>query len=422
MAPKRRKMVNFEIGEISAVDVPAQAGALRSLIKNDSTPADPIEESSAMTDVAELSTKMAKRYIDPSEGVVSFATVLAEEYKEQAFWEQVKSVSPSIEALECSLRSIAGTSDVDQGTKMTMMRNMVEDFMTVIRSQWSGADTYMMSALGKSTEEEENDMAAKTVEDLQKEVTALTKKLTEAEATATKSAAEGAKALEAKVAELEKSLGDLTAERDELAVKAAMSPEERTYMQSMGADGRKAFMGMTPAERKKAMKKSAEDDEILTVKGVSIRKSANPEMFEFLKAQQEENVALAKSAADERELREMSEFTKRAETEFEHLPGTPIAKAKALKMLNDLPNEELSAITKMLEAGEKAIKGAFTFTGHRGGRGDPIVKNGNADGAAFMKRVSDIQKTEGLKQTEAMSKARKLHPEEFEAYRNGGDS
>jgi hypothetical protein len=496
MAPARRKMLAFKIGEISAVDRPAQAGATADITKNDvdkaqtktedgknypssdyayvpdpekpstwklrltSTPggdpdprivgaaaaalgpgfrgnkvqipqadrekvkakvrsawkeANPDKETSEMPDVLKsLSEVIVKRYIDPSEGVVSFSQVFAEEAHCRQFYDELSTVRPYIEALECSLKSIAGSPDVEQDTKMTMMRNTVEDFMTMIRSQWSGAEAVMMSALGKSTEEIE-EMAKNTADDLQKEVAELKKKLEAAQ-----KGADGD--LQAKVTELEKNLEQITAERDEATAKAAMTPEARAYMTGMSKEERKAFMSMTPDQQMKAMKKSAEDDENITVKGRTIRKSAvGAEMFEFLKAQEEEKSELRKAADEAREKSELAEYTKRAESEFNHLPGTTIAKVKVLAAVNDLPNEELQTLTKMLEAGEKAIKGAFTRIGSRSGQEDPITKNGGS-GDTFMKRVSEIQKGEGVKRTEAMSLARKRYPDDFVAYRNGGDA
>lgn len=98
----------------------------------------------------------------------------------------------------------------------------------------------------------------------------------------------------------------------------------------------------------------AKTDETFESEGVTIRKSEVGEpTFKLLKSQAERL--------------EMNEFTKRAEGEFKHLPGEPVAKAKAVRAVSKMSKEDREAVEAMLKAGEKAMADQLKVIGKDGG-------------------------------------------------------
>lgn len=402
-------MLAFEIGEISAVDIPAQQGALMRIIKS----ADGDIGMTALDTGA-----LAKRYIDPMDGAIPFSTVVVEEMRCQQYYEAIEVVCPIIYAMDTSLKSIAGDASVPSETKLTMMRNTVEDFMSVIRRMWSDADTVMMSALGKSNEElEEMATKALTAEQMKIQIADLEKTVE----TLTKASADAGVAVEltAKVETLTAKVDELTTSLVEETVKASMNDDEKAYMRGLGREEQAAFRGMSAADRKKKVGKAAED-ETLTVKGQTIRKSSvGDEMFAILKAQAEEIEDTRKSAAKERDQRRMGEYAVLAKASYGNLPGTDIEKAAVLKGLEALSDDVQSTVVKMLTAGEAAIKSAFGRLGSGGDEADINSYSGLRKGTdhPFMVKVRDIKKRDSLGHAAAMTKARSEFPTEYAAFR-----
>lgn len=136
------------------------------------------------------------------------------------------------------------------------------------------------------------------------------------------------------------------------------------------------------------------------------------DMFEVLKAQKEETDRIAKALEDERDTRELLEFAKVAETELPHLPGTTESKARLLKNLAGYLDEgERRLLTQMLKSGDRSAGTAFKTFGHKAEKARSSVD--------FQKRVSVIKSRDNCSHTEAMQKARKEHPDEFEAFQYG---
>ena len=98
----------------------------------------------------------------------------------------------------------------------------------------------------------------------------------------------------------------------------------------------------------------AKSDESFEYAGKTIRKSVvGDDVFTVMKAQADTI--------------EMAEFTKRAEGEFKHLTGEPLAKAKALRAVAKMGKEDREAIEAMLKAGEIAMADRLTVKGADGG-------------------------------------------------------
>lgn len=398
----------FAIDEISAVDLPAQQGALMHIVKSADGGGN-MEKFDAEAFV--------KRYVDPAEGAVPFSTVLAEEMRCRQYYDAVDQVYPIVCAMETSLKSIAGDATVPSETKITMARNTVEDFMSVLRRMWSESDVVMMSALSKTDEEIEDMKKGQTAAELEAKVADLEKQLEAATAASNDAAVN--KQLQDQVTELTAKVGELTADLD---VEKAMNDTEKEYMRSLGADAQRAFRGMSAAERKKKMGKAATDDETLTIKGRVIRKSAvGEDTFEIFKAQQEDIARAQKAADDERDARQQVAYEKIATDSYGNLPGTPVEKARVLKGIETLDDAVQTALVKMLSAGDKAIKSAFDRVGTRGDGGEGLNRvSGLRKGAPhpFETKVLDIMKRDNIGRPAALTKARQEDPEGFEAFRD----
>lgn len=225
---------------------------------------------------------------------------------------------------------------------------------------------------------------------------------------------------EREVASLKKQVADLTTQleaattaSEEVVAKAAMSDVEKEHYEALDDKAKKSFRAMSPADRKAAIVKAAEKDETLVIDGRTISKSkVGDDNFAVFKAQQAEIEKNRKEAAEERDRRQMAEFTKRADEDFKHLPGEAAAKALVLKAVSGMTEEVQKTFEAMLAAGEKAIKAAYDKLGHL------PRKEGAGDPKAFEKRISEIASRDKCGRAEAMSKARKEYPEEFEAYQS----
>lgn len=384
----------------------------------DKEPADMPEVLKASEVVKVIADHLEKRWIDPCEGVVTFGQVLAEEMRCRNFHENLEGLYPLIEAMETSVKSIAGASEVGPDQKTSMIRNQVEDFMSLIRAKFSQADEVMMSA-AKRGDDTVTMKDQQTLDALKAQVDDLTKKLAAAAAAEKK-----AEELTEQLKQLQAAQETLKAERDEEALKASMSDEERAYMRGLGKDERAAFVRMSAADRKKAMKKNAEDDETFTAAGRTVRKSVvGEDVFEILKGQAAEQEALKKAAAEERDRRETAEYQKMADDQYGSLPGTNTEKGVALReMSNTLSAEALATLEKMLAAGQDAIAKAFTTIGHKNGQVNTRTTtekglNGDRANHPFMKSVRKIQAEEKCSGAEAMKRARLAEPELFNQYR-----
>lgn len=257
------------------------------------------------------------------------------------------------------------------------------------------------------------------IADLEKQVDDLTKKLeTAIEASEdVKKAEELASQVETLKGELaasKESLENATTELELAKAKAKMSDKERAYFDGLKDDKmKKDFMTATPDQRLNMMKNFEKNDEVIKIDDTEIRKSeVGAAQFAVIKSQQARIEKAEKQAAEERDRRQMSEFSKRADAEFAHLPGETVAKAELLKAVDALPENVKKTFEEVMKAGEAAIKLAFEKLGHN------PRKDVEKDGNAFEKRVDEIQKSEKVSRTQAMQKARERYPVEFEAYQD----
>lgn len=428
---KRRYMRRFKLHEISGVDRPAQEGAKVRIMKR-------MEPS-----IAEL---FAKYYVDPANGAVSFQGALESSMTSERYYDAMKIIGPEIEALSTSLRSILGDSSLDYPSKQTMTRNAVEDFMAVARNKWPDIESALHKILtpeaGDDNNQGVNSMTTKTVEQVQSDLDKMTRDIATSAAALTAATSKVTElttsntALTAKVDGQTADLAKATDQIKTLALKAAMTDEEKEHeARCADEDEKKKFREMSSEARKAEIKKRFDADEVIEVEGQKVRKSVVGEtQFRIIKAQNERIVRSETMAGEERNRRLDSELTKRAETTLNHLPGALVAKVAALKIIDAIPDTSVvkvddgkggqvdasirKTLTDMLEAGDKAISAAYSRVGVRGGNSVDLSKG---DAGSFEKRVDEIAVRDKVDKMEANRRARKEFPQEFAAYQASGN-
>lgn len=401
----KRVLKDFRISEISAVDRPAQQGARMVLMKRDiDFKKFKIEKSDR--DLAEL---IVKAWVDPAAGARSFSSIVQECVETEEYQDRLDEFWPYTNALNTSLNSILGDANLDDGTRMLGLRQSVEEFLSAVRTDWPEISGAVEKKVG------EVPMTDKTIskEDADKLVKDATEKLA-------KDHAEALGKVNTNIEALTKSVTDLTAENAVLKAKAGMSDDEKAHHESLPTpEDKKKFAGMEPADRKAAMTKKAEGDEVLKVDGRDIRKSVvGEDMFAILKGTQKKMDDLAKQAQEDRDARVTTELTKRATDDFGHLPGKIEDTVAVLKSISGLPEAQRTHLETMLKAGDKAISAAFGKLGNKGGADPTNVTKSQG----FSKRVEDIAARDKIGKSAAMTKARKEDPEGFAAYQEGSGS
>lgn len=409
----RRKMTDFVISEISAVDKPAQEDARVILMKRKEP-----------DDMIKIEESIAKRFIDPMEGAFTFSEALSEELKAQEFFEMEREFSPFLYSLDVSMRSIIGDTTVAPEAKLSMARAGVEEFMNILRDKWIGSglqeeafDELAMRAVEKS--KGENSMTEK--EQLQKQIEELQEKLKKVSEASED--AEAVTKMQEKIDTLQKQVEDLTAAKEQAEALAKLSDDEKAYYDKLPDDEKDQYLKLGDKERQALAKKASDQDETLVIDGRTIRKSeVGPENFEFYKAQNERLEGMQKKLDEAESKRIEAELAKRADEEFVHLPGDSAEKVAVLKAMASMDKDTAETLEKMLTAGEKASALAFEKLGHGDGgvNGDGKAHNrmSKSNGGDFMSKVSEIAKRDSISEMEAMEKAREEYPDEFASWRH----
>lgn len=373
---KKRIIRDFRLDKIAAVDRPCQQGAKMTIMKR--------------ADLMKLDADLAPivKYISASEGAQPFQTFLSQAEQRDKHYDLVEQFQSELCALDNSLRSIVGDAEMSQERKPLAMRESIEAFMTSVRDKWPDIPATVAKAVEYFTDldnEGENPMS---------------------------------KELETKLADLEKSVADLTAERDEAVAKAAeqeviakMTDDEKDYLKSLDGEAKKEFMAMSADDRKKKMKKAAEADETLEVDGETVRKSiVGDEAFKLLVSMNKRTEALAKDQADASDKAAIAKAEQRAQAEFSHLPGSVEERGAMLKAMEDMDEDLRKSFEAVFTAAEGLAKGAFKQVGSQG---QEINK---ADQDKFVAKVSEIQDRDKISKSAAMVKAAAEFPELHKAY------
>lgn len=353
----------LELEEISFVDRPAQTPAIATILKSEN---------------GALAVEIAKRWIDPQDGAVSFGEVMTNAAKDKAYWEAQEIVCPAINALDTSLRSIAGDVNLSQGEKEAMAAQGVMEFMNTFRELLPEVESEVVELVQKAST-----IAGNPVSKAEESMTDTTEQ----------------------VAKLQDELATVRKQLEEAEAVSKMSDAEKAYMSGMDEKAKAEFMKMSAADRKARISKAAETDETVTFKGATVRKSAvGAEMFAIVKAQADELETVRKAQEEAVAKAETAELEKRAASEFGNLPGTPAEIAGVLKALNG--NEKGEAI---LKAANASLAKAFEAQGVGDGR--TVRKSSDV----LETKVSEVMKAQGISRAKAMEAVAKSNPELVEA-------
>ena len=301
-----------------------------------------------------------KRMEDPAQAAANIAKYICDDDGAHTFSEVLEEnkfseeIWPYTDALSQSIRSIVGDDAVGADEREQKINASVAEFLAAVRTISPEVSKRLQGLISKR-----EDTMPKTVEQVEKDLAA---------ATASLAAAEKAR---------------------DAAVAAKMTAEEA-----------KDKMSEELEETKKALVEATDD--VIKVEGVEVRKSVVGET-QF-------NVTKALAAKADR-----AELEARAEKRFPTLIGSAAVKAAMLKAAEGLGDEESElrkGAVQMLEAAERMTAKGF----ERYGVGDPDAQpTAKAAKATFDGKVSEIQKRDSCTPTEAMKRARREFPVEFEA-------
>jgi hypothetical protein len=185
--------------------------------------------------------------------------------------------------------------------------------------------------------------------------------------------------------EMQKTVASLTERLGLTSILAGMSDAEKGHFHNLGDTEKAAFVSKSADDRATdiaAVQKAADDaDPVLftTSKGLKIRKSAGSVIL-----------ALAKDADEQRDRADTAEreasasgFTKRAESELSHLPGTIDERAAILKAVDGIKDEtHRNSALAALKAGDAAMAGAFKSKGSTEGATDADSPEAKLDALA----------------------------------------
>ncbi|QIG67859.1 hypothetical protein EVB53_057 [Rhizobium phage RHph_Y60] len=317
MTQKKQIVKTLTLKEISGVTVPAQSGALVTIMKSDHSP------------VIETIAK----YLSTNDGAVSFNAFLADEAESRRKWEAQEAVWPLLNALRDSVCSIVADGSLSSDDRQGKIAESVAQFIVAMQSPDIDGNTDDIEKLFTTViAKEHNDMS----EELKK----------------------ANEALAAQVAELTKKL-------DEAATLAKFSDAEKAYIAKADKDAAEKFKAASEDERKKTLEKAASEDAIFkSVDGVEIRKSdVGPVMFEILKGQDARLAATQAELTKAREATRTVELTKAAEADYGNLPGTSAEKVAVLKAMDKMGDAERGTLTAMLKAAQAGLAGAFVEHG-----------------------------------------------------------
>ncbi len=307
---------------------------------------------------------LVSKYVCDTDGAHSFTEVLSENEFSQKIW-------PFTDALSQSIRSIVGDKRLTGVEREDRINESVAAFLSNVRE----ISPQVAKQLEGLVSKKERQMP-KTVQELEADLAKVNGEL------------------ETATSKLALATGQVA----ELTARAEKAEGERDAAKAEG--GEAATLKAENATLKADLAKATE--ETLTVGEVVIKRS------EVGDAQ----FAVSKALVEERDL---ARIEKRAGDEFAHVVGTVTEKALVIKAIEALPNETAkTAGMAILASAEKMAKGAFSLIGGQGGQ-QPTEKQAEAVTKyqeAVAKNVSD-----GMKESEAMSKVRREQPELFkEAY------
>ncbi len=374
--PKKNIMREFVIGEISAVDRPAQKHAKMTIMKRD--------------EIDKNSEAIIKYYVHGDAKAKTFNDAFEISEQNKRLWEVRTEINPLLDALNESIHSTLADKNVSFSSKAALIETSVNDFLSTLREKMPDVEDEITKFIVDSIDncqkvnKKESEMTDKpTIEDL------------------TKSLDEVKSALEKAEASLKES-----------EVLAKMSDAEKKYMDKMSDDEKAAWMKMSAEDRKSKIDGVKKNDETLEVAGKTIAKSDVGEVaFAVFKAQADEMAEVRKAAEKDREDASVSRLAKRASDEMPGITGTDDEKAAVLKAVEAVTDE---AVRKSLEAIIKVANAVGE------GALDTIGKNGGDVTKSIDEKIEaaavEIAKRDNISKSAAIAKAWVENPDLYKEY------
>lgn len=365
---KRRRMVKFMIGELSAVDLPAQEDARAVILKR--ADADDAEKSYDEERAVVLLTSAEGGHthavwIHPGMrgGETSYGQDPGEESSHDHPW-----------ILDGTGRIMIGenvghdhTVDEQQLFEIIMTQKAQRPALVSSAKLW---DDYMV----KFTQED--DMPDKPTQEQLDAVKALADRATEAEAKAARAT---------KVSEL--------------------TDAQKAHFGTLDEAGQDEYLGKTATEREAVIQKAQVDDPVVYTdgNGDEFHKSDDPRLVKMAKERDADRKRVAKVEAE----RANDSFLKRAETELPNLPGDVKVRAAIVKALDAIEDEDTrKAAHESIKAGDTAIKAAFATIGERGSP----TNVGDAE-AELDRLAKALSEKDGIDYYDAYDKVSQSNPE-----------
>lgn len=422
---RRKNMRSFKLDEISAVDKPAQEGALAVLMKRKTEPT------------------LADRIVDSYLKSHAFAEPAHQRVSKGMTTEKAEGSWKAFAALETSLHSILGDNSLTDQDKLSMMKASTTEFLDFTKGTVPDIEDRLGKALGSTSGGDMNLRAIKKqMEQLGAQLDALSEEKANKATKRVRLSKEGEAGEDAAADRLRNLLGTKEANaemgyEEEMPMEAEKADDEMEFFAEGEEEAEKsdsdeidegkvttegeeeepiAAGAPTPIGGKRATKRVRLENDTIVVEGVTVTKArVGAGLFSVLKQQQERITQVEQIAKRERDRREQMEFAKLADEELAHLPGTTEQKASLLKTLSrGLNDEQQQLMSKILRAGDRGLASAFNTVGE-----GAVHKRSAA--TSFNKCVAEIKKRDNCSFQEASRKARAEHPEEFANYQNGGN-
>lgn len=218
-------------------------------------------------------------------------------------------------------------------------------------------------------------------------------------------------------AELQKSLDDTTAELEtikaELEISKAlneMDASHKTYYDSLTKAKKKAFLEKSAEDRNVEIEKATSQDPVVytSESGEVFHKSDDPRIVRMAKRADESD----KRYKEEFEKRRDGELQKRAESELQFMPGSVETRVALLKSVDAIEDEETrNEVLKSLKATNAAMSKAFTTIGTTEGDASSLPETADGANAELDKLAKKRQEEKQVNYFDAYDQVSNENPE-----------
>lgn len=357
-----KRITKLTLTEISSVDNPAQPHATMSIMKRH----DPLSET------------IKKYYGDSiaSNNIKDFRELLNIEEKNKKLWEAREELYPIMDAFRQTVNNIVVDANLSVDAKMAQIESNVTNFVAAVREKVPDVEeelTKLFKDAGFSSTTPTDNTENKPVSD--ENVT--------------------------KVAELEKSVAELTTKLAEAEAISKMTDAEKEYVSALSDKEKIAWTNMDADQRSKRMASMKKNDETVEVDGQTISKAlVGDAQFGLYKRMAETEARVAKAEGEV----EMANLRKRADDEFGKVVGTADEKAGLLKALKVAGPEVEAYGLKVLKAANE-VEAFVTIGKVKVEKVDTLKKRNDV--------IAEIAKRDNIPEHRAMAQAAAEHPDLF---------